>query len=169
MNRYKKLTEDINSDKEFNDALFEYAGANELLDIKKYKNELKPFVKRMTCYRFWQEFNGDDVKEYLMQVKKYFVVRPRSYYACTKSFDLIKDLIEDFDPKYSTVISEHTGNVIDIVECMKSIIKKDNDPYYKDVYRRFAYQQEVLYIDSIRKLDEDNIIAYYDGSMLIPL
>jgi len=164
MKKFKNYLEDIfnNEDQEkFYDMFFEYVGANEYLDINKYQRFLEPFISSSECYRVWPEITN--AKDFIEGKIDTFQIKQKDYYACTKTMNDIKTIINENDIKFPVLISKHKGRVIDIVRTMEDIIKIKPDPFYKDVYINNKYQNEMLFLDPIIKLSKDNVVAYYNN------
>jgi len=164
MKKFKNYLEDIfnNEDQEkFYDMFFEYVGANEYLDINKYQRFLEPFISFSECHRVWPEITN--AKDFIEGKIDTFQIKQKDYYACTKTMNDIKTIINENDIKFPVLISKHKGRVIDIVRTMEDIIKIKPDPFYKDVYINNKYQNEMLFLDPIIKLSKDNVVAYYNN------
>lgn len=161
MKRYKrKFTEE----KDFALTIAEFVGANISFDISRFHLELSPYIKRYTdLYRMWSDYTMEDF------IKKNYTInlRPTGYLSTSTDLDSIRELCEELGEE--CLISTHSGKGINPYIILQNAIKQGHreSNYLKDVLRNNSYQNEIILLDRVTKLNHSNVVGYYDGDDII--
>jgi hypothetical protein len=165
----------LDSKNDFYAAIGEYVGANVPLDIDRWALELSPFKKKSSCYRIWEVSNEEFENlqnttrpqygcgfQYETTKKDYAPIKSAKYYACSKDLKSIKAMLSE-NSFTNVVVTKHVGQVIDILEALRSAIENVDDPelnrMLKNTYTLNKYQNEVLFLDGIEALNQANIVG----------
>lgn len=147
-------------------AVAELVGSNKSLDIIKYKKELKSYIKTWkTLYRIWQDYT---IEKYIASSKN-IKISKKSYISTTKSISQIKNIIEEGDIENLVLISKHSGKGIDPIEVLEAGLKlfTVESNFVKDVINTNKYQQEILFLEPVTKLNKSNVIGFFKDKGII--
>lgn len=127
-------------------AVAEAVGANIRLDVSRYIELVKPYLKIYTVYRYWSA--------------KY---QPQTYYNTSKSLQAIAQMLEDGDFPNGP-ITKHTGEGMDVMQVLQDGLKTltVERSFVAGVIRENRYQQEVFYFGDAQ-ITKANTVAWYDG------
>ena len=118
--------------------LAEYVGANEKIQVTKYLDEIRPFLRRYSeCYRLWRLSDPKDVESFLSK---------NTYLSTTKDLDVIPYLAESGDHEEDDLVTLHSGigfSPISILKRGLSTLTKEVD-YVERVIFDNEYQKEIF-------------------------
>ena len=122
--------------------LGQYVGANIELDLKKYSEELRPFLKHYkNLYRIWSEVDSDHVEQRLQST---------DMLATTLSLEAISYMAEDSSYADGSIVTMHAGIGFMPIPILKKAlaleIVTEEKSFIKSVIMDNEYQQEVLLV-----------------------